>query len=111
MNEKEYIQYRGFHNIYDEEGREQKTLEGNYTDVFYLYKNTPCACTGSSDGTVSILDLASFEEKISFQCPSANGTFRLDAVSLRKVGKKTFEVNLFPIRFLERDVRPCPAAC
>ena len=41
--------------------------------------------------------------RISFQCPSANGTFRLDAVSLRKVGKKTFEVNLFPIRFLDRQ--------
>ena len=41
--------------------------------------------------------------RISFQCPSANGTFRLDAVSLRKVVKEPFQISLFPLCFLNRQ--------
>ena len=40
---------------------------------------------------------------IGLQCPSAAGTFRLDAVSLRKPAKEPFRISLFPLGFLNRQ--------
>lgn len=38
---------------------------------------------------------------LGLQCPSANGTFLLDAVTLQIVKKRSYSVDLFPLRFLK----------
>ena len=56
--------------FYDFDGVCRKTIEGDYTEAYYYYNSGPCACLGSGDGTVTILDLESFKEILKFRCPS-----------------------------------------
>ena len=65
--------------VYDFEGVCRKTIAGNYTEAFYYYDaGVSCACTGSEDGTVSVLDLDSFEEILRFRCPSPVREIRMN---------------------------------
>ncbi len=61
---------KGTVNFYDFDGVCHKTLEGDYTAAYYYYNSGSYACLGSMDGTVTVLDLESFEEVLKFQCPS-----------------------------------------